>query len=61
MRISDVAVSAADGGHCDNSKVVEHPDSHSEVIPFLRITSSVNVEFSIIGELGRENDLTVLK
>jgi hypothetical protein len=41
----------------------EHPDSQSqyEVIPFLRITSSVNVGFPILlGELDRENDLTAM-
>jgi hypothetical protein len=33
-------------------------DSHYEVIPFLRITSSVNVGCPIlIGEVGHENDL----
>jgi hypothetical protein len=44
-------------------EVAVQPDSHYyEVIPFLRITSSVTVGFPILlGELGRENALTALK
>jgi hypothetical protein len=35
----------------NNSEVAEHPDSHYEVIPFLRIF------LILLGELGRENDM----
>jgi hypothetical protein len=43
------------------SEVMEHLHSHShyEAIPFLRISSSVNV--GLLRELGRAFDLTALK
>jgi hypothetical protein len=43
----------------NNSAVAEHFDAHShdEAIPFLSITSPVNVRFPILlDELGLEND-----
>jgi hypothetical protein len=47
----------------DHSLDKDVQDSHYEVIPFLRITSSVSVGFPhpLFDELGREYDLTALK
>jgi hypothetical protein len=56
--------SVSSGSNRVDSSGQEHPVSHSlyVVIPFLRVTSSINVEFPILlGELGRENDLIASK